>query len=108
MSTQTMSASGAQTGSLFEDGRLKVQPLSATTSLRQLNGENTTSFLRIGAYEASWIFYVNNNPLIASKGHPIIERALQRATDLLEFSDESALPEIQATTGPGNLSRSIF
>jgi mannosyltransferase OCH1-like enzyme len=96
----------AQTGSLFEDGRLKVQPLCYDITSAAM--VNTTSFLRIGAYEASWIFYVNNNPLIASKGHPIIERALQRATDLLEFSDESALPEIQATTGPGNLSRSIF
>ena len=38
----------------------------------------------------------------------MIERALRRATDLLELADEDALPEIQTTTGPGNLSRSIF
>ena len=56
----------------------------------------------------SWIFYFNNNPLIASRGHSIIERALSQATSLLELAGEDALPEIQTTTGPGNLSKSIF
>ncbi|MCK1513076.1 hypothetical protein IVB22_10940 [Bradyrhizobium sp. 190] len=93
-------------GSLFDDGRLKVQPLCYDIASAAM--VNTASFLSIGAYEASWIFYVNNNPLIASKRHPIIERALQRATDLLQDADEGVLPEIQTTTGPGNLSRSIF
>jgi hypothetical protein len=65
-------------------------------------------FLRSDAYNPNWIFYFNNNPMIANQGHPIIERALRRATDLLELPDEDALPEIQTTTGPGNLSRSIF
>jgi hypothetical protein len=97
---------GTQIGSLFEDGRLKVQPLCYDVASAAMI--NTESFLRIGAYEASWIFYVNNNPLVASKRHPIIERALQRATELLELADEGVLPEIQTTTGPGNLSRSIF
>lgn len=97
---------GTQIGSLFEDGRLKVQPLCYDVASAAMI--NADSFLRIGAYEASWIFYVNNNPLVASKRHPIIERALQRATELLELTDEGVLPEVQSTTGPGNLSRSIF
>jgi hypothetical protein len=67
-----------------------------------------SAFLHIDAYDPDWIFYFNNNPLIAGRGHPMIERALRRATDLLELADEDALPEIQTTTGPGNLSRSIF
>ena len=53
-------------------------------------------------------FYFNNNPLIANRGHPIIKRALRQATDLLELAGDDALPEIQSTTGPGNLSKSIF
>jgi hypothetical protein len=65
-------------------------------------------FLHIDAYSPSWIFYFNNNPLLANRGHPIIDRALVQATDLLELADEDLLPEIQTTTGPGNLSKSIF
>jgi hypothetical protein len=60
------------------------------------------------AYDPSWIFYFNNNPLVGSRGHPIIERALSQATSLLEFAGERALPEIQTATGPGNLTKSIF
>ncbi|MBH5391769.1 glycosyltransferase family 32 protein [Bradyrhizobium diversitatis] len=92
--------------SLFDDGRLKVQPLCYDIASGGM--VDTARFLSVGAYEPSWIFYVNNNPLISSKRHPIIERALQRATDLLQDADGSVLPEIQTTTGPGNLSRSIF
>jgi hypothetical protein len=69
---------------------------------------NTGNFLAGGAHRPHWIFYVNNNPLISSKRHPIIKLALQRATERLESTVEGELPEIQETTGPGNLSRSIF
>jgi hypothetical protein len=69
---------------------------------------NPSVFLNIDAYNPSWIFYFNNNPLIANRRHPVIERALRQATDLLELPGEGGLPEIQATTGPGNLSKSIF
>jgi len=97
---------GTQISWLFDDGRLKVQPLCYDIALGAM--VNPANFLRIGAYEPSWIFYVNNNPLIASKRHLIIERALRRATELLELAGKGVLPEIQTTTGPGNLSRSIF
>lgn len=97
---------GTQISRLFDDGRLKVQPLCYDIASGAM--VNTANFLRVGAYQPSWIFYVNNNPLIACSRHPIIERALQRATELLELGDEGVLPEIQTTTGPGNLSRSIF
>ena len=69
---------------------------------------NPSVFLQIDAYNPSWIFYFNNNPLIASQEHPVIERALRQATDLLELAGEDALPEIQTTTSPGNISKSIF
>lgn len=97
---------GAQIGWLFDDGRLQVQPLCYDVVSGTM--VNPSAFLHIDAHNPSWIFYFNNNPLIANQGHPIIERALLRATNLLEIADEDALPEIQATTGPGNLSRSIF
>jgi hypothetical protein len=97
---------GTQLGWLFEDGRLKVQPLCYDVELSSM--VSSSDFLRTGAYRPHWIFYVNNNPLVARSRHPIIERALRRATNLLELAGDSELPEIQETTGPGNLSKSIF
>lgn len=97
---------GTQFGSLFDDGRLKVQPLCYDIASGTM--VHPSVFLHIDAYSPSWIFYLNNNPLIAGQGHPIIERALRQATVLLELAGEEVLPEIQSTTGPGNLSKSIF
>jgi hypothetical protein len=97
---------GTDIGWLFDDGRLKLQPLCYDIASGSM--VNPSLFLCVDAYDPSWIFYFNNNPLIASREHPIIERALSQATGLLELVSEGALPEIQTTTGPGNLSRSIF
>ena len=91
---------------LFEDGRLKLQPLCYDIASGTM--VKPSVFLCTDAYEPSWIFYFNNNPLVASRGHPIIKRALDQATSLLELAGEDPLPEIQTTTGPGNLSKSIF
>jgi hypothetical protein len=66
------------------------------------------AFLQPGADDEDWIFYFNNNPLIASQGDPVIKRALERATQLLHGAADDEFPEIQSTTGPGNLSRTIF
>ena len=97
---------GADIGWMFDDGRLKVQPLCYDIPSDTM--VKPAVFLRAGAYNPSWIFYFNNNPLIADRGHPIVERALAQATDLLESIGGDALPEIQTTTGPGNLSKSVF
>lgn len=90
---------------LFDDGRLKLQPLCYDVASGTMVARSV--FLGSDAYNPNWIFYFNNNPLIADRGHPIIERALRQATELLELAHD-VLPEIQTTTGPGNLSRSIF
>jgi len=97
---------GTDIGWLFEDGRLKLQPLCYDVASAAM--VKPSVFLSADAYDPGWIFYFNNNPLVASLGHPIIERALSQATSSLELADEGALPDIQATTGPGNLSKSIF
>lgn len=91
---------------LVEDGRLKLQPLCYDISTRAMVKPDV--FLRADAYDPSWIFYFNNNPLIAGPGHPVIEHALSKATRLLELAGEDELPEIQMATGPGNISKSIF
>ena len=91
---------------LFSDGRLKIQPLCYDVSTNEMVPPST--FTKPGANASSWIFYLNNNPLICVKQHPIIERALATATEALEVCLDGELPEIQSTTGPGNLTKSIF
>lgn len=91
---------------LFDDGRLKIQPLCYDVETDQMVPPEI--FTEPGADAPTWIFYFNNNPLIAAPGHPIVERALANATAALEQATDGELPEIQATTGPGNLTRSIF
>lgn len=91
---------------LFGDGRLKIQPLCYDLSTNQMVPPSV--FAEPGTNALSWIFYFNNNPLIAVHGHPIVERALAQATVAVEHHMAGELPEIQSSTGPGNLTRSIF
>jgi hypothetical protein len=97
---------GSQIQHIFSDGRLKIQPLCYDTATNMMVPPSL--FTRPGANAASWIFYFNNNPLIAGSGHPLIDRALAQATLSLEKDVTNGLPEIQSTTGPGNLTKSIF
>jgi len=91
---------------LLQDGRLKLQPLCYDKAAGAM--VKPAAFLPVGAYEPSWIVYFNNNPLITRPKHPVIEHALEQATRLLELAGEDELLEIQAATGPGLISKSIF
>lgn len=91
---------------LFDDGRLKIQPLCYDVETDRM--VPPAIFTEPGAGAPTWIFYFNNNPLLAAPGHPIIARALTNATAAIEQATGGELPEIQSTTGPGNLTRSIF
>jgi hypothetical protein len=97
---------GTDISFLAEDGRLKLQPLCYDIATGTM--VKPAVFLLAGAYDSNWIFYFNNNPLIACPRHPVIEHALEQATCLLELAGEDELPEIQMATGPGNISKSIF
>ena len=97
---------GAQIKHLFSDDRLKIQPLCYDMATNMMVPPSL--FTRPDAYAASWIFYFNNNPLIAGKGHPLIDGALTQSTLSLERDVTNGLPDIQSTTGPGNLTKSIF
>ncbi len=91
---------------LFTDGRLKLQPFCYDIATAQMVPPSV--FVKPGANQLNWIFYFNTTPLIAARNHPIIERALLNATTSLEQESKGGLlPEVQATTGPGNLTRSI-
>jgi len=91
---------------LFTDGRLKLQPFCYDIATAQMVPPSV--FVNPEANQLSWIFYFNTTPLIAVRNHPIVERALLNATASLEQESEGGLPEVQATTGPGNLTRSVF
>jgi hypothetical protein len=91
---------------LFTDGRLKLQPFCY--DIRTDRMIPPTVFVSPGADEWGWIFYFNTTPLIAGRNHPIVERALLNATASLEQENLDQLPEVQAATGPGNLTRSVF
>jgi len=84
---------------LFDDDRLKLQPLCYDISGGAMmpNADIWRTDLPAGDRN----FYVNNDPIVAPVGHPVLQRALDRATELLLRSN--GRPEIQATTGPGNL-----
>ena len=97
---------GATIDHLFTDGRLKLQPFCYDIATAQMVPPSV--FVNPGADNLSWIFYFNTTPMIACANHPIIERALRNATVTLEQESNGELPEVQATTGPGNLTRSIF
>jgi hypothetical protein len=95
---------GINVDHLFNDGRLKIQPLCYDIQ----TGAMVTPeiFIRGRQHSREWIFYFNNNPIISPPGHAVIRLALERATRVLMSSIER--PEIQSTTGPGNLTASLI
>ncbi len=95
---------GTDCNHFFQDNKLKIQPLCYDTGTGTM--VNPDIFIRKRAYSPDWIFYVNNNPLIAPAYHQVIRLALDRATRILLSCAEGRL-EIQSTTGPGNLTASL-
>jgi hypothetical protein len=96
---------GATIEHFFSDSRLKLQPFCYDISTAQM--VSPSKFIRPGANQLSWIFYFNTTPLIAASNHPIVERTLLNATVALEQDVAGELPEVQATTGPGVLTKSV-
>lgn len=97
---------GSELTHLFHDGRLKIQPLCYNIFTDQM--VSLANLPELEDEQSYLIFYFNNNPLAAIHGHPIVERALANATEVLEQYPDGDLPEIQSTTGPGILTKSLF
>jgi mannosyltransferase OCH1-like enzyme len=93
---------GTDCDQFFCDRRLKIQPLCYDTA----TGTMVKSDAFVARYSPTWIFYLNNNPIIAPARHPVIRLALERATRIL-LSRKEEWPDIQSTTGPGNLTASL-
>jgi hypothetical protein len=88
---------------IFHDGRLKVQPLCYDIASHRM--VPAAEIWRPDLPTDGRIFYLNNDPIAAPPDHPILRRALRRATERL--LGEDPLPEIQSTTGPGNFTAAL-
>jgi mannosyltransferase OCH1-like enzyme len=95
---------GVDCSRLFEDNKLKIQPLCYDIDTEKMI--KIDRFIVNHEYCSTWIFYVNNNPLIAPPNHPVIRLALNRSTKILLRCKNGPL-DIQSITGPGNLSASL-
>jgi hypothetical protein len=87
---------------IFHDGALKVQPLCY--DIPSSGMMPAAEIWRTDLPTNGRIFYVNNDPIAAPANHPVLRRALTRATEKLLGEDR---PEIQSTTGPGNLTAAL-
>ncbi|MBP2155193.1 hypothetical protein J2067_002885 [Erwinia rhapontici] len=96
---------GSDINVFFTDDKLKIQPLCYDITTDSMISPKV--FTDGNIYEKSWIFYFNNNPLIAPPHHIIIDKALGQSTYLINKSSFSP-SDIQSITGPGNLSKSIY
>lgn len=88
---------------IFWDSRLKVQPLCY--DIRAGAMMPAAEIWRPDLPTDGRIFYVNNDPIAAPADHPVLRRALVRSTARL--LGEDCFPEIQSTTGPGNLTAAL-
>ena len=88
----------------FRNNRLKMQPLCYDISTDSMI--NTADFVTNPHDSQDLVFYVNNNPLIAPSGHPVIRMALERSTQIL-MAQTGDRQDVQSTTGPGNLTASL-
>lgn len=95
---------GADPAVLSADGRLRLQPLCYDAATGAMVGAD--DYLSESPPSPDWIYYVNNNPIIAPPGHPVLRAALGRATRLL-LNDEARRRGVQSTTGPGNLTAAL-
>jgi hypothetical protein len=88
---------------VFRNGGLKVQPLCYDIPSSSMVA--AAEIWRADLPTDGRIFYVNNNPIAAPANHPVLRRALARATERLLGEDR--LLEIQSTTGPGNFTAAL-
>ena len=88
---------------IFRDSRLRVQPLCYDISACGM--VPASRIWQADLPTEGHVFYVNNDPIAAPANHPILRRALDRATEKL--LDDKRLPEIQSTTGPGNFTAAL-
>lgn len=89
---------------LFENNNLKLNPLCYDKKNNEMIDLN--NFYYENNFNHDYIYYINNNPLIAPKRHRLIEIAFIEATKNL-LNEKTNFNEIQSVAGPGNISACI-
>ncbi|MFJ4518990.1 glycosyltransferase family 32 protein [Streptomyces sp. NPDC088816] len=85
---------------LFRDSRLRLQALCYDTATDTM--VDPRQAMTADDQGDTFIHYVNNNPIIAPAGHPVVVTALEASTAALLAHPGGPL-DIQSMTGPGNL-----
>jgi mannosyltransferase OCH1-like enzyme len=87
--------------------QLQLQPLCYDQETNAMVPQRV--FLHASPAEsAHWTFYANNAPIAAPPDHPVLIAALERALGHIELAASSdGSWDIQATTGPGNLTAAL-
>lgn len=93
---------GGDLSALLDTGRLLIQPLCYRTSMDSMVDPMEAA----SSADDDLIFYVNNNPIAAPPGHPVISAALEQATRRLTERNGGDR-DIQSLTGPGNLTEAL-
>ena len=88
---------------IFRDGTLKLQPLCYDIPTNRMVPSSRIWIADLPT--DGRVFYVNNDPMAAPAGHPVVARALVRATKKLLGDEKTHI--IQSTTGPGNLTLAL-
>jgi mannosyltransferase OCH1-like enzyme len=91
---------GSDWSPLFRDSRLRLQALCYDTATDSMVDPLAAISRDVGSN--TWIHYVNNNPIIAPAGHPVVVEALKASTSAI-LNHSGGPMDIQAMTGPGNL-----
>lgn len=93
---------GGDLSALLETGKLLIQPLCY-----QISTDSMVDPMAVASpSNDDLIFYVNNNPIAAPPGHPVISEALEQATRRLTTRGVEDR-DIQSLTGPGNLTEAL-
>lgn len=95
---------GNEIESLLFDHSLKLQPLCYDANSKSMIPFN--AYVTNRNFSEDWIFYINNNPIIAPPKHTLIGKALNQATHNI-FNSIFSFNDIQSITGPGNLTSSF-
>lgn len=82
---------------LFKDDLIKMQPLCYNLENDEMVKPDDYFYKD---FDSNYIYYFNNNPIIAPPKHKLILIALTRSTERLISNND--IFDIQSTTGPGN------
>lgn len=93
---------GGDLSALLDTSKLLIQPLCYQISTDSM----VDPMAVVTSTEDDLIFYLNNNPIAATSGHPVISAALEQATRRLTERNGGDR-DIQSITGPGNLTEAL-